>query len=430
MLFNLKGGLKQPPKVTDSVFLTLLPSGNDVDFSSGAPDDFPIRVLSPRSALPFSSSADGEKKQTRRVHFHDFMLDVHARLRARSRVADPLRAVAADLAPSSSSSPGPSSTPSVLCLDELFVHDVADAAILSRLFACLWAERRLVLVATSNRAPDKLYENGLQRALFLPFIASLKSRCVPHDMASEVDYRKLAHAHRGLWFAEPDWPEPDEELGARFREVVAAPGCHSGSSEAGKMRGPGGGGGGGGGGSEVATPPPPAPRSVPVMMGRELRVPLAGGSAAFFPFPDLCGKPLGSADFIALCENFHTLALADVPLFSNDNAAAAARFVALVDTAYDHRVRLFTSARGQPADLFAKVLSQAEAKAAAKASSLPPDALVDDNLAFAKERTISRLIEMQSLSYLMDHARLHAPVLLAALEELREKEGKVSLRKN
>ena len=109
---------------------------------------------------------------------------------------------------------------------------------------------------------------------------------------------------------------------------------------------------------------------------------------------------------------------------------AAARFVALVDTAYDHRVRLFTSARGQPADLFAKVLSQAEAKAAAKASSLPPDALVDDNLAFAKERTISRLIEMQSLSYLMDHARLHAPVLLAALEELREKEGTVSLRKN
>ena len=398
----------------------------------GLPTTSPSELSHP--ALPCLSllppMAKKKKKQTRRVHFHDFMLDVHARLRARSRVADPLRAVAADLAPSSSSSPGPSSTPSVLCLDELFVHDVADAAILSRLFACLWAERRLVLVATSNRAPDKLYENGLQRALFLPFIASLKSRCVPHDMASEVDYRKLAHAHRGLWFAEPDWPEPDEELGARFREVVAAPGCHSGSSEAGKMRGPGGGGGGGGGGSEVATPPPPAPRSVPVMMGRELRVPLAGGSAAFFPFPDLCGKPLGSADFIALCENFHTLALADVPLFSNDNAAAAARFVALVDTAYDHRVRLFTSARGQPADLFAKVLSQAEAKAAAKASSLPPDALVDDNLAFAKERTISRLIEMQSLSYLMDHARLHAPVLLAALEELREKEGKVSLRKN
>ena len=119
-----------------------------------------------------------------------------------------------------------------------------------------------------------------------------------------------------------------------------------------------------------------------------------------------------------------------MPLFSNDSAAAAARFVALVDTAYDHRVRVFASARGQPADLFAKVLSQAEAKAAAATSSLPPDALVDDNLAFAKERTISRLIEMQSLSYLMDHARLHAPVLLAALEELREKEGKVSVRRN
>ena len=377
------------------------------------------------------------------------MLDVHARLRARSRVSDPLRAVAADLTAAASSS-GPSSssrssspTPSVLCLDELFVHDVADAVILSRLFACLWHERRLVLVATSNRAPDALYENGLQRVLFLPFIALLKQRCVVHDMCSPVDYRKLAHAHRGLWFARPDWPDPDAELEARFREVVAAPGCHVDEKEDGGEEGEGGGASPpppsrNAAGAAAAAPapapasanPPPAPRSVSVMMGRELRVPLAGGSAAYFPFSELCGKPLGSADFIALCENFHTLALADVPLFSNDNAAAAARFVALVDTAYDHRVRLFASARGQPADLFAKVLSQSEAKSADAAGSLPADALVDDNLAFAKERTISRLIEAQSLSYLMDHARLHAPVLLPALEELREKEGKVAVRKN
>lgn len=348
------------------------------------------------------------------------MLDVHARLRARSRVSDPLRAVAADLAPDASS-------PSVLCLDELFVHDVADAVILSRLFACLW-ERGVVLVATSNRAPDVLYENGLQRVLFLPFIALLKQRCVVHDMCSPVDYRKLAHAHRGLWFAQPDWPEPNEELGARFREVVAAPGCHSEREDGGSRASAADGGGGGGNNSPETANPAPAPRSVAVMMGRELRVPLAGGSAAYFPFAELCGKPLGSADFIALVDNFHTLALDDVPLFSNDNAAAAARFVALIDTAYDHRVRLFASARGQPADLFAKVLSQSEAKAAG--TSLPADALIDDNLAFAKERTISRLIEAQSLSYLMDHARLHAPVLLPALEELREKEGKVSLRRN
>ena len=356
------------------------------------------------------------------------MLDVHARLRARSRVADPLRAVAADLAPrEESSSFSSSSPPSVLCLDELFVHDVADAVILSRLFACLW-ERGAVLVATSNRAPDSLYENGLQRVLFLPFIAALKQRCVIHDMCSPVDYRKLAHAHRGLWFARPDWPEPGKELEARFREVVAAPGCHSISSSS---EGEGGGAAeGGGNSSSSSSPQPPSPRSVPVMMGRELHVPLAGGSAAFFPFADLCGKALGSADYIALCVHFHTLALEGVPLFSNDNAAAAARFVALVDTAYDHRVRLFASAEGQPADLFAKVLSQAEAKSADAAGTLPADALIDDNLAFAKERTISRLIEAQSLSYLMDHARLHAPVLLPALEELREKEGKVGLRRN
>lgn len=363
------------------------------------------------------------------------MLDVHARLRARSRVSDPLRAVAADLAPSPSS-------PSVLCLDELFVHDVADAVILARLFACLWdPSRGLVLVATSNRAPTKLYENGLQRALFLPFVAELEKRCVVHDMCSPIDYRKLAHAHRGLWFAAPDWPDPDEELRERFGEVVAAPGCHerntaneteserNGNSNNDSNSSSSSSTGSNDSASAVASA---KPRSVSVMMGRTLEVPLAGGSAALFRFADLCGKALGSADYIALCENFHTLFLQGVPPFSNDNAAAAARFVALVDTAYDHRIRIFASSLGgQPADLFAKVLSQAEAQAASKAGPpLPADALVDDNLAFAKERTISRLIEAQSLSYLIDHARHHAPVLLPALEELRNKERKVATRRN
>lgn len=333
--------------------------------------------------------------QTRRVHYHDFMLDVHARLRSRAATRDPLGAVAADLA----------SSARVLALDEIFVHDVADATILARLFAGLW-DAGVVLVATSNRAPDALYEGGLQRALFLPFIASLKTRCVPHDMASPVDYRRLSHAHRGLYFAPPDWEDAGGELRARFAEVAAAPGCHAGDG----------------------APPPPAPATVPVMMGRELHVPLAAGKAAYFRFADLCVCALGAADFIALTQSFHTLALDGVPRFAAPTASAAARFVSLIDTLYDHRTRLFVSAAAPPHCLFEKIVSQAEA--AGLGPRLPPDAVVDSNLAFAKERTLSRLVEMQSLPYLTDHARLHAPVLLQALEEAAAKAAATPERRN
>jgi hypothetical protein len=324
------------------------------------------------------------------------MLDVHARLRARSRSRDPLAAVAADALADGGR---------VLALDELFVHDVADAAILARLFDALWAGG-LVLVATSNRAPAALYEGGLQRDLFLPFIGALQTRCVVHDMASPVDYRRLAHAHRGLYFAPPDWPAPSDELAARFAEVAATPGCHDGDAPA----------------------PTPAPSTVTVMMGRTLPVPLAAGKAAFFPFGALCGEARGAADYIALADAFHTLALDGVPAFAAPTAAAAARFVALVDVMYDHRVRVFVAAADAPHALFEKVVSRAEA--AGLGARLPSDAVVDDNLAFAKERTISRLIEMQSLDYLMDHARLHARVLLPALEEARARAGRVAGRKN
>lgn len=334
--------------------------------------------------------------QTRRVHFNDFMLDVHARLRARSRSRDPLAAVAADALNDGGT---------ILALDELFVHDVADAAILARLFDALWAGG-LVLVATSNRPPADLYKGGLQRDLFLPFIAALEQKCAVHDIASPVDYRRLAHAHRGLYFAPPDWPDASGELRARFAEVAAAPGCHDGDAPA----------------------PAPAPATVTVMMGRTLDVPLAAGKAAFFDFDALCGRATGAADFIALAEAFHTLALDGVPRFAARTASAAARFVALIDVLYDHRVRLFVAADDAPHALFEKVVSRAEA--AGLGGRLAADAVIDDNLAFAKERTISRLIEMQSLDYLMDHARLHAPVLLPALEEAREARAAVPVRRN
>ncbi|KAG1667947.1 hypothetical protein FOA52_008319 [Chlamydomonas sp. UWO 241] len=142
--------------------------------------------------------------QVLRTHYHDFMLDIHKSLRTHEGAEDPLRLVADKIA----------SRARVLAMDEFFVTDVADAMILSRLFGRLW-DRGLVLVATSNRAPDKLYEGGLQRALFMPFIQRLKVECDSHDMASPTDYRRLASHQRGLYFVEPS---RDEDVYEEFVE--------------------------------------------------------------------------------------------------------------------------------------------------------------------------------------------------------------------
>ena len=331
------------------------------------------------------------------------MLDVHVRLRSSSRAPDPLGRVAGDLL----------AVAPVLALDELFVTDVADAVILARLFAGLWAGG-LVLVATSNRPPQDLYKGGLQRDLFLPFIASLTQQSPPLDLASPVDYRRLAHAARGLYFCPPDFASPatgSVELRARFAEVAAAPGCH---------------------GSSDGPAPPPAPASVPVMMDRTLAVPLASGAAACFTFKDLCEQPLGAADYIALARTYHTLALDGVPIFTAANAAAATRFVTLVDVLYEHRTRTFIAAAATPSALFANVFSRTTAVAATSSAGggLPDGAWVDDNLAFALERSISRLTEMQSLEYLIAHAQAHAPVLLLALKEQQAREAAVPERRN
>ncbi|GAB4838163.1 hypothetical protein Ancab_027692 [Ancistrocladus abbreviatus] len=129
----------------------------------------------------------------KRIHFHDFMLNVHSRLRKHKGVADPLEVVASEISDESI----------LLCLDEFMVTDVADALILNRLFRHLFSNG-VILVATSNRAPDKLYEGGLQRDLFLPFIATLQERCVAHEIGSSVDYRKLTSAEQGFYFIGKD----------------------------------------------------------------------------------------------------------------------------------------------------------------------------------------------------------------------------------
>ncbi|XP_022859705.1 AFG1-like ATPase isoform X1 [Olea europaea var. sylvestris] len=190
----------------------------------------------------------------KRIHFHDFMLDVHRRLQKHKGVSDPLEVVAGEISDESL----------LLCLDEFMVTDVADALILNRLFGHLFSDGA-ILVSTSNRAPDKLYEGGLQRDLFLPFIATLKERCVVHEIGSAVDYRKMTSAQSGFYFVGDDLSSLLKE---KFQELV---GEHRAVQE-----------------------------EVEVIMGRKLLVPLGANGCAYFPFEELCDRPLGAADYFGL----------------------------------------------------------------------------------------------------------------------------------
>ncbi|XP_031285090.1 AFG1-like ATPase isoform X2 [Pistacia vera] len=221
----------------------------------------------------------------KRIHFHDFMLNVHSCLQKHMGVSDPLEVVAGEI----------SDEAILLCLDEFMVTDVADALILNRLFGHLFSNG-VILVATSNRAPDNLYENGLQRDLFLPFIAALKERCVVHEIGSSVDYRKLTSAEQGFYFIGKD---SSDLLKKKFKELI-------GEHEA-------------------------CPQEVEVVMGRTLQVPLGANGCAYFKFDELCDRPLGAADYFGLFKNFHTLALEGVPIFGLHNRTTAYRFVTLVD---------------------------------------------------------------------------------------------------
>ncbi|CAF2030536.1 unnamed protein product [Brassica napus] len=328
------------------------------------------------------------KKQ--RIHFHDFMLTVHSRLQKHKGLSDPLEVVAQEIAHDAI----------LLCLDEFMVTDVADALILNRLFGHLFSNG-IILVATSNRNPDKLYEGGLQRDLFLPFIASLKERNVVHEIGSAVDYRKLTSAEQGFYFIGTDL---STLLKQKFQELI--------------------------GGNVVARP-----QVVEVVMGRKLQVSLGANGCAYFPFEELCDRPLGAADYFGLfskllslicqtnqllshicpdvAEKFHTLALEGVPVFGLHNRTAAYRFVTLVDVMYENRARLLCTAEATPQELLEKIVTISDAKSMSPRTSSRSrkndvsELCVDNELGFAKDRTISRLTEMNSKEYLEQHAITH-----------------------
>ncbi|RBP10516.1 cell division protein ZapE [Roseiarcus fermentans] len=289
--------------------------------------------------LFFASVAAPRK---RRAHFHAFMADVHARLhewRQARKVGtvtgeDPIAPVAADLAREAS----------VLCFDEFAVRDIADAMILGRLFTALFAAG-VVVVATSNVAPGDLYRDGLNRALFLPFVALLRERCEVVELDARTDYR-LEKLVRAPVYTTPLGPAADAALDAMFSTLTGAPRGHPAQIE---------------------------------LLGRHLDVPQALGGVARFDFDALCRKPLGSADYLEIAERFHTVVVDRIPVLRPTERNEAKRFINLIDTLYDMRVKLVASAAAEPEALFAGA---------------------DGAEAFEFARTASRLAEMRSADYL------------------------------
>ena len=293
---------------------------------------------------------DGPAK--RRIHFHEFMLDVHARLRVarESESGDPIPPVAAALA----------SEVRVLLFDEMVVTNMADAAIMSRLFTAL-LDAGVTLVATSNRPPDDLYKDGLNRELFLPFIALLKERLDVLSLNGPTDYRLDRLGGRDIWLT----PNTDETT-AKLREIFF---------------------------SLTDYPPEDSAHvpseELPVPGGRVLHVPKSLKGVAVFSFKRLCAEARGASDYLAIARRFHTVIIVGIPVLGPENRNEAARFVTLIDALYEHKVKLIAGAAAPPQKLYP----------------------VGDG-SFEFERTVSRLMEMQSEDYLaLGHGAHAAPLI-------------------
>jgi cell division protein ZapE len=284
----------------------------------------------------------------RRVHFHEFMVDVHERIhdwrqrRRRGDVSgeDPIAPVATALAEQAW----------LLCFDEFHVTDIADAMILGRLFRRLF-ENGVVVVATSNVAPDELYRDGLNRSLFLPFIALIEERMEVVRLAARADFRLEKLGGVPVWHVPAD-ARAQAALDAAWRSLAA---CNAAQ-----------------------------PREL-LVKGHVMRIPRAAMGAARFSFADLCARPLGAEDYLKIAREFHTVVVDRIPVMNYDQRNEAKRFIALIDTLYDNAVKLVASAEAAPAELY-------------QAS--------DGFEAQEFKRTASRLIEMRSRAYLaLPHGR-------------------------
>jgi len=290
-------------------------------------------------------------KSKKRVHFHEFMLDVHARMKVwrsasgkeraalggRASEDDPIPPVARQMAMEAT----------LLCFDELQVTDIADAMVLSRLFGEMM-ECGVIVVATSNRPPDDLYKDGINRPLFEPFIDRIKADFDIVDLNGPTDYRYDRLKGVETYYS-PVNAETTDKLSAAFfrltdREVADA--------------------------DKV----PSAELSV---QGRTIFVPRAARGVAVFSFKRLCANPLGAADYLAIARAYHTIIMVAIPQLSKEKRNEAKRFVTFIDALYEHGVKFLCSADVLPEDLYPA-----------------------GDGAFEFERTVSRLVEMQSDVYL------------------------------
>jgi cell division protein ZapE len=289
--------------------------------------------------LFFETSAVARK---RRVHFHEFMADVHDRVHAyrqeikngEANEHDPIQRAAAAIADETW----------LLCFDEFHVTDIADAMILGRLFTRLF-ELGVVMVATSNLAPSELYKDGLNRALFLPFIALLERHCEVVRLEARVDFRLEKLTGVATWYV-PDDANAEAALDEAWRRLA---GGHAG-----------------------------VPQELTVK-GHAVRIPQAAMGVARFSFEDLCAQPLAASDYLKIAHEFHTLILDHIPVMDHAKRNEAKRFIILIDTLYDHAVKLLASAGAQPDALYTAT---------------------EGYEANEFKRTASRLIEMRSQAYL------------------------------
>jgi cell division protein ZapE len=287
--------------------------------------------------LAFSAIAVEAK---RRVHFHEFMLEVHERLRIerQSESGDPIPPVANAIAAEAK----------LLAFDEMVINNSADAMILSRLFSHLVAEG-VTVITTSNRPPRDLYLGGLNRELFLPFIDLIEAEMDVVPLNGPTDYRLQRLGGFPTWYV-PNGPEATQALSKAFFRLTDYP-------------------------PEDREHVPSA--DIPVQGGRILHVPKCLKGVAVFSFKRLCGEARGAADYLAIARRFHTIILVGIPKLGPQNRNEAARFVTLIDALYEHKVKLLAAAGAQPAELYER-----------------------GDGAFEFERTASRLIEMQSEEYL------------------------------
>jgi len=278
----------------------------------------------------------------RRAHFHEFMAEVHERIHgyrqniARGEIAD------GDVIALTAASIFDEAW--LLCFDEFHVTDIADAMILGRLFAKLF-ELGTVIIATSNVAPEDLYKGGLNRALFLPFIAQISDHMDVLRLDARTDFRLEKLVGVKMWLVPAD-DAADAALDKAWGKMTGNARCR--------------------------------PRDISIK-GRILHVPCAADGVARFSFADLCEKLLGGSDYLRLAHDYHTIMIDRIPVMDYPERNAAKRFIALIDTFYDNAVKVMASAAADPASLYVAT---------------------DGEEANEFKRTSSRLIEMSSKSYL------------------------------